>query len=127
MLGLFRDLLDGDGTGSSRVSTRGYVDHDMETLKAQEPDPIVLDYMWAGEDSGWSLLQILRMNRPTAAIPVVLCTGAVREVEALQGHLDEMGVRVVLKPFNLDRLEDAIVLSLADASSRVPEPSGRAT
>ncbi len=83
--------------------------------------------MWTGEDSGWSLLQMLRMNLRTAAIPVVLCTGAVREVEALQGHLNEMAVRVVLKPFNIDRLKDAIALSLADASSRVPEPSGRAT
>ena len=69
--------------------------------------------MWANEDASWSLLQMLRMDRSLALVPIVLCTGAVREVEALQGHLDEMGVRVVLKPFNIDHLLTAIAGALA--------------
>ena len=69
--------------------------------------------MWANEDASWSLLQMLRMDPATAAIPIVLCTGAVHEVKALEDHLVTMGVTVVLKPFNIDQLVDAIRERLA--------------
>lgn len=68
------------------------------------PDLIVLDYMWASDDAGWSLLQMLKMEPRTRATPVVLCTGAVREVDNLRPHLQEMGVRVVINPFNITEL-----------------------
>ena len=114
VLALFRDLLEEEGY---RVSTQAYADKDLASIKALAPDLIVLDYMWPGEDAGWALLQMLRMDRDTAAIPIVLCTGAKREVEALDGHLQDMGVRVVLKPFNIDHLVDAIAEALGAPSS----------
>ncbi len=110
ILTLFRNLLEEEGY---RVTTQTYVDKDLAGIKASRPDLIVLDYMWAGEDAGWSLLQILRMDRDTAGIPIVLCTGAVREVEALAPHLQDMGIRVVLKPFNIDHLVAVIAEALA--------------
>jgi CheY-like chemotaxis protein len=115
VLALFSDLLEEEGY---RVSTLAYAEKDLAEIKALAPDLIVLDYMWAGEDAGWSLLQLLRMDPGTAAIPIVLCTGAVREVEALGAHLAEMGVRVVLKPFNIDRLLDAITAALTASAVR---------
>src|SRR4051812_32296992 len=101
VLGLFRDLLEQVGF---RVSTQNYVDRDLEQIKRQAPDLIVLDYMWANEDASWSLLQMLRMDPATTAIPIILCTGAAREVEALAEHLLAMDVSVILKPFNIDHL-----------------------
>lgn len=112
VLALFRDLLEDEGY---RVTTQTYVDRDLAGIKAQRPDLIVLDYMWATEDASWSLLQMLRMDPGTAGIPIVLCTAAVREVEAIQGHLENMGVRVVLKPFNIDQLVTVIADALAKA------------
>jgi CheY-like chemotaxis protein len=112
VLALFRDLLEDEGY---RVTTQTYVDRDLAGIKAQRPDLIVLDYMWATEDASWSLLQMLRMDPGTAGIPIVLCTAAVREVEALEGHLENMGVRVVLKPFNIDQLVTVIADALAKA------------
>ena len=114
ILALFRDLLEEEGY---RVSTQTYIDRDLEGIKALQPDLIVLDYMWATEDTSWSLLQMLRMDPGTVGIPIVLCTAAVREVEALSAHLEEMGVRVVLKPFNIDRLAAAIAETLAQRSA----------
>jgi len=105
VLSLFRDLLQEAGY---QVSTQNYIDRDLDQIKALKPDLIVLDYMWATEDASWSLLQMLRMNPSTVAIPIVLCTGAVHEVKALEEHLVSMGVTVVLKPFNIDQLVDAI-------------------
>lgn len=105
VLALFRDLLEEAGY---QVSTQTYIDRDVIQIKALKPDLIVLDYMWANEDASWSLLQMLRMDPATVAVPIVLCTGAVREVKALEEHLVTMGVTVVLKPFNIDQLVDAI-------------------
>jgi CheY-like chemotaxis protein len=105
VLALFRDLLEEAGY---HVSTQTYVDRDLDQIKALKPALIVLDYMWANEDASWSLLQMLRMDPATKAIPIVLCTGAVHEVKALEDHLVTMGVTVVLKPFNIDQLVDAI-------------------
>jgi len=105
VLALFRDLLEEAGY---QVSTQTYVDRDLTQIKVIKPALIVLDYMWANEDASWSLLQMLRMDPATAAIPIVLCTGAVHEVKALEDHLVTMGVTVVLKPLNIDQLVDAI-------------------
>lgn len=110
VLELLRDLLVEEGY---RVSIRTYIERDLDGIKRLAPDLIVLDYMWATEDASWSLLQMLRMDRQTAEIPVVLCTGAAREVAALQGQLEKMDIRVVLKPFNIDRLVETIVRALA--------------
>ena len=105
VLALLRDLLEDAGY---QVATHAYVDRDLGEIEQSQPDLIILDYMWATEDASWALLQMLRLDPATANVPIVLCTGAVREVEALQPHLLEMGVTVVLKPFNIDQLVDAI-------------------
>src|SRR5215211_2716830 len=78
VLALFRDLLQEAGY---QVSTQTYIDRDLTQIKALKPDLILLDYMWANEDASWSLLQMLRMDPSTVAIPIVLCTGAVHEVK----------------------------------------------
>jgi len=122
VLALFRDLLEEAGY---HVATQTYVDRDVVQIKALKPDLIILDYMWANEDASWSLLQMLRMDPATAAVPIVLCTGAVHEVKALEEHLVSMGVTVVLKPFNIDQLVDAIRERLgADRALRPIESEG---
>ena len=122
VLALFRDLLEEAGY---QVSTQNYVDRDLAQIKALRPDLIVLDYMWANEDASWSLLQMLRMNPITVSIPIVLCTGAVHEVKALEEHLVAMGVTVVLKPFDIDQLVDAIRERLgADRAVRSSDTEG---
>lgn len=101
ILALYRELLEDEGF---RVSTQSVVARNLDEIKRLRPDCVILDYMWADDDAGWTMLEMLRMSRQTKEIPVVLCTGAVRQVEALQSHLAEMRVRVVLKPFDIDHL-----------------------
>jgi len=122
VLDLFRDLLEDEGY---RVTTRVYADKDMTAITDIGADLIILDYMWPDEDAGWSLLQMLRMDPRTAAIPIVLCTGAKRKVEELDGHLREMGVRVVLKPFVLEALLVAVADGLAEANGPASGSNGR--
>ena len=105
VLALFTDLLEGEGY---RVSTQVYADRDLPKIAATNPDLIILDYMWASEDDGWSLLQMLRMNPPTSKLPIILCTGAVSHVKDTEGHLETMGIEVIFKPFDIDQLLAAI-------------------
>jgi CheY-like chemotaxis protein len=58
---------------------------------------------------------MIRLDPTTAKIPVVVCTAAVHIVEQLQAHLASMGIRVVLKPFELDHLLTAIRDALCPA------------
>lgn len=110
VLDLFKTLLEEDE--GFRVSTQSYVAKDLKAVEKMAPDLIILDYMWDYEDAGWSFLQMVKMNPATQVIPIIVCTGAVTQVEALSGHLMKMDVRVVIKPFNLDDLLDAISSAL---------------
>jgi CheY-like chemotaxis protein len=104
ILELFTALLEDEGY---RVTTDGFSIEMAELLrrvKADQPDLLVLDFLIQDEGKGWQFLQMLRMDRETRDIPVVVCTAAVKLVEDLQTHLDTMGVGVVLKPFDIDHL-----------------------
>ena len=106
---LLRDVLEDEGY---RVSTRPAVDKDLGAIVATAPDLIVLDYRWANEDGGWSLLQLLRRDPRTAHLPVVLCTGAVKQVAAMRNRPADMRVAVVFKPFNISQLTTTIAALL---------------
>jgi CheY-like chemotaxis protein len=102
ILELFRTLLEDEGY---RVTTDDF-SIDMlamlDRVKAERPDLIVLDFIVGDEGKGWQFLQMLKMDRATREFPVIVCTAAAKLVAELQAHLDEMGVAVVLKPFDID-------------------------
>jgi CheY-like chemotaxis protein len=102
ILELFRTLLEDEGY---RVTTDDF-SIDMlamlDRVKVERPDLIVLDFIVGDEGKGWQFLQMLKMDRATCDFPVIVCTAAAKLVAELQAHLDEMGVAVVLKPFDID-------------------------
>jgi CheY-like chemotaxis protein len=104
ILELFRAILEDEGY---QVTTDCFATESAALLKRVidlHPDLIILDLLIVDENRGWQFLQMLKMARQTASIPVIVCTGAARLVEELQVHLDTMGVGVVLKPFDIDVL-----------------------
>ena len=108
ILELFRSLLEDEGY---QVSTDGFSVELVEMLgriKEARPDLIVLDFVILDEGKGWQFLQLLKMDRESREIPVIVCTAAAKLVEELQTHLDTMGVKVVLKPFDIDHLLEEI-------------------
>jgi DNA-binding response OmpR family regulator len=120
LLNLMRELLEEEGF---RVTTQSHLDKDLDDVVHFSPDLVILDYMWRNDDLNWSLLQMLRIDRRTKHIPVILCTGAVREVKELRSHLDTMDITVVLKPFDIDHLLSVIRQTLA----RTAGANGRVT
>ena len=119
ILDLFRDILEEEGF---RVSLYSYAINDLAEIKRIAPDLIILDFIIGGEDTGWQLLQKLKMDRQTMTIPVVVCTAAVRLVQDLEGHLRTKNVCVVLKPFDIDDLITQVNASIKNLAA--PPPSG---
>ncbi len=120
ILGLFEDLLGEEGYEVTLDKFGGQTSELLESIRSLKPDLVIMDFLIGHEDSGWQLLQVVKMDRATRDIPVVVCTGAVRQVSELSQHLDEMGVQVVLKPFDIDHLID--ILSKTWASLDNPTP-----
>ena len=115
ILELFEDLLTEEGY---EVVLYSYSIQDMREIERVKPDLIILDHIMGGEAMGWQTLQKLKMKRATAKIPVVVCTAAVQAAQEMEGYLKSKGVGLVLKPFDIEDLLDAVkrALSARDGS-----------
>ncbi len=88
----------------------------MQSIKEVEqinPDLIILDLIFGDEKTGLQMLQMLKMQRSTATIPVIVCTAALDLVREQEGYLVSQGVHVIYKPFDLDHLETSVKQLLA--------------
>lgn len=114
ILELFREILTDEGY---EVLLYSYGVQDMNEIERINPDLIVLDHIIGGEGIGWQFLQKLKMRRSTANIPVVVCSAAVKAVQEMEGFLKAKGVVVVLKPFDIDELLQAVQQALKSRRS----------
>lgn len=105
ILDLFREILTDEGFD---VVLYSYAIQDMREILRIQPDLIILDYIFGSEKSGWQTLQKLKMSRKTAAIPIIICTAAIKEVREIEGFLEAKGVTLVPKPFDIDDLLVAV-------------------
>jgi CheY-like chemotaxis protein len=120
ILGLFQDLLGEEGYKVTLDKFARQTSELLETIRQIGPDLVIMDFIIGHEDSGWQLLQAAKMDRDTRDLPVVVCTGAVRQVTELSEHLDAMGVHVVLKPFDIDHLLEIIDKTWASLDHPTP-------
>ena len=119
VLELIRELLEEEGF---TVSTRRHADPDLREIKRLAPSLIVLDPLWPAEPADASLLQRLRWDGDTRAIPIVLCTGDASDAEAQE-------VAFIPKPFDiagfLEVIRETLHGSATDEASGDAETAGR--
>lgn len=126
ILELFEAILDAMKLETILMS---YAPRELDRIRQVNPDLIILDFLMGDrEPLGWQLLQKLKMDRRTESIPIVVCTGAVKAAQEQQGYLTEQGVTLVLKPFNVDQLEDAVrrALNMPTTARDIAEENGGA-
>jgi len=93
---------------------RSYPILNLNMIVALRPDLIILDILFGNQQAiGWSMLDLLKLSPSTASIPVIVCTAALKEVFEQQDYLAAQGVKVLLKPFLVDAMVDAINSALA--------------
>jgi len=68
-----------------------------------QPELIILDVRMP-DLNGFEVLNLLKLDPATSAIPILLCTAAVHDVKAQEAVLRERGIPVLFKPFDLDEL-----------------------
>jgi CheY-like chemotaxis protein len=96
ILELFRDVLEGEM--GHDVILMSYAPDELSRIVDAKPDLVIVDFVMGDRElEGWQLLQKMRMHRETAAIPIVACTAAVKQVRESEAYLLEQGIEVVLK------------------------------
>jgi DNA-binding response OmpR family regulator len=109
ILELKDDILESEGF---RVSTMLRTDARLEEILSVKPNLLVMDYVPVDASS---LMHDVATDPRTKHIPVLMCTGAIREVEAVKHELDALGVKIIFKPFDIDEL-----IALVRDSLRLP-------
>ena len=107
ILDLIQELLEEEGY---RVTT-SLARLNIDKIKALAPDVIVQDLLFEGtQEEGWKFLTLVRLDPELSRIPLILCTAATRTVNdpEMAAQLDRHGIRVVLKPFNIEDLLTAL-------------------
>ena len=93
-------LLDAEGFEAQIAPTTAAM---REVVQRRPPDLVISDVRLP-DDGPFAVLDLLRADEATCRIPVLLCTGAVQEVEERADRLQRDGVDVLFKPFDIDVL-----------------------
>ncbi len=84
ILELFRLLLEEEGY---EVILSGFPIQQITDLERINLDLIILDFVFGDQKTGWQMLQMLKMQRSTAIIPVIVCAAALDMVREQEGYL----------------------------------------
>lgn len=108
-LGLMEELLrlEGHKTIICRSGDRAY-----ELMKQVQPDLIVLDIRLEHAETGWTVLERLRLDPTTTAIPVIICSADSAFLREKALSLQQLRCDTLEKPFDLDMLLEKVARML---------------
>jgi DNA-binding response OmpR family regulator len=86
-------------------------------LARLRPDVIVLDVRLERPEAGWQLLELLRLDRATARIPVVVCSADAKFLREKADQLRAHWAEPLEKPFVIEELLEKIRLALRPSLS----------
>src|SRR4051812_43549031 len=100
ILELFRTILHEEA--GYEVTLLSFHPQIMGNILEMKPDLIISDHVFGEEKTGWQFIQKLKMTRETADLPVIVCSGAVKELKDMEGYLISKNVGILYKPFDID-------------------------
>lgn len=101
LLELMRELLADVSWESTPITAASRAFDRLVTLM---PDGIVLDLHLESPDAGWRVLEQIRGDPRTRGIPVIVWSADLRQLDQKRDWLDEHGIPVLVKPFDVDDL-----------------------
>ena len=100
-LQLMHDLLTEEGYDPviCKEGDRAY-----EHIKQQQPRLVILDIRMEHPDTGWMVLECVRLDPETADIPVIICSADTQRIREKAAYLREHNCDILEKPFLLSEL-----------------------
>ncbi len=86
-------------------------------IRMLAPDLVILDLWLKDRGDGWRVLDQLRHDRRTQAIPVIVCSGDTAMMQEQEAKLRADGCELLVKPFAL-----ADLLALVNAQLEASRP-----
>jgi len=87
-------------------------------LKRKMPDLIILDIRMENPEMGWTLLELFTLDRELRAVPVIVCSAAVFDLQAHETWLNAHGIAVLPKPFDIADLYHQVETALSVRDQR---------
>jgi CheY-like chemotaxis protein len=84
----------------------GATAHDF--VRIELPDLVILDVRMDDPQSGWQVLELMRLDRETIDIPVIVCSADSIQLAAKADHLRKHSAIPLEKPFDLYELLDLV-------------------
>lgn len=81
-------------------------------MKAERPEAIVLDIRMGDPETGWTVLELLRLDPAAATIPVIVCSADSIFLRAKEAQLRALHYDILEKPFDLDTLLAKVATAL---------------
>jgi CheY-like chemotaxis protein len=75
-----------------------------EKIRADMPDLVILDIRMDNDESGWHVLDLLRLDPKTTGIPVIVCSADAQQLREKEQRLREKHATPLEKPFDLPEL-----------------------
>lgn len=107
---LIRELLEDEGY---RVTSGAYLAGDIDEVTGLAPDAILIDCNSMELDPSVAFLRKVRSYPHLRHIPIVACTSAVKLIDEYRPQVEELGLHVIKKPFDINDLAVVIAEGLA--------------
>ncbi len=81
-------------------------------LQQDPPALIILDIRMESPETGWTLLELFTLDQRLCTIPVIVCSAALLDLQAHEQWLNQNGIAVLPKPFNIRQLYQEVEAAL---------------
>lgn len=114
-LELMHDLLTEEGyrTAIWKEGDKAY-----EMIKEHRPALVILDIRMERPDTGWMVLELMRLDPETARTPVIICSADAQRIREKEVYLRAKGCEVLEKPFLLEDLLAKVQACIGPASEQ---------
>jgi CheY-like chemotaxis protein len=89
-----------------------------EMIRREKPELVILDIRMEQPETGWTILELLRLDPTTTNIPVIVCSADAHFLREKAMYLREKRCDILEKPFDLNDLLTKVQETLDSASSR---------
>ncbi len=113
MLEVYQDLLTDEGY---EVVLYQQPLADASEAERENPDLIILDWVFGRDRLGLQAYQQLKDYLPTRDIPVLICTAATVEIQQDEVYLRTQGADILNKPFDVNELLERVKQALLSQS-----------